>query len=504
GLAQSQDHPASETPRSLEQLSNKGVEHEGMICGTPGFMAPEQALGNNQNICTQTDIYSLGAILYALITLSAPCEADTLEKTIDNTIHGKFKMPSLLADTPETLELICLKCLGFNNQARYESVEKLSHDLQQWLKGYAISLENPGLFLQLKLFYARQKRLVWSSFTVLIIFLITVSAFLSALYNSAEEQKTAKQDIQVLYDDLTDSQGKQKKLSAQVAQQVYSQAVKNYKTRDFEKASQFALYTTKLDPGFKLASELLIKSLLLTRKFTKALNIIESTHNDDKQLRELVKLCIQRPPVKFPDSCNRLWAYFYENGDPYALTGIYRWLQNYPLLQRIKFAEKYLSKINHAPISIKFSIQKRKLFIDLSNQQGLTDLSPLTILPKMYSLDLSGSKNLKSLKSLMVKYLKELSLYHCPAIRDFKALRGMKLTYLNLEGTYIRDLTVLKSMPLKELELGVLTLNLIPINTCPQLKKITIPQGRYPEDGPRGLREGISVYLRGKPSKKIR
>ena len=80
----------------------------------------------------------------------------------------------------------------------------------------------------------------------------------------------------------------------------------------------------------------------------------------------------------------------------------------------------------------------------------------------------------------------------------------MKLIYLNLEGTYMNKLTLLKNMPLIELVLGRERLSLDSLNFCPKLKKITVRAGGYPKDLFRLLRKNISIYERvtdGSPRK---
>lgn len=112
----------------------------GAILGTPGYMAPEQAAGERGRLGPATDVYALGAILYAMLTGRAPFQAASPIDTVLMVLEQDPPPPRLLnprAD-PE-LELIALKALQKPTDLRYESAAALAEDLERYLRHEPIS-----------------------------------------------------------------------------------------------------------------------------------------------------------------------------------------------------------------------------------------------------------------------------------------------------------------------------------------------------------------------------
>jgi serine/threonine protein kinase len=113
-----------------------GLTKTGTILGTPLYMAPEQAGGHTRAIGPAADVYALGAILYELLTGSAPFEGATLFQTLQMVRYEEPVPPSRQQPgVPPELERICLRCLRKTPEDRQATAEALAEDLRRFLTG---------------------------------------------------------------------------------------------------------------------------------------------------------------------------------------------------------------------------------------------------------------------------------------------------------------------------------------------------------------------------------
>jgi TolB-like protein/tRNA A-37 threonylcarbamoyl transferase component Bud32 len=117
------------------------------VLGTPSYMAPEQATGNNAAVSSVTDIYGLGAVLYQLLTGQAPFAGGATYETIKLLLDTEPRQPRLLnPKIDRDLSTICLKCLEKDPKRRYSSALALAEDLERWLKHEPIQARHTGVF----------------------------------------------------------------------------------------------------------------------------------------------------------------------------------------------------------------------------------------------------------------------------------------------------------------------------------------------------------------------
>jgi serine/threonine-protein kinase len=119
--------------------SSASLTQSGSILGTPSYMAPEQAAGNRGKVGPLSDVYSLGAILYSLVTGRPPFQGASPVDTVLLVLEQDPLPPRLLnRRISRDLEMIVLKCLQKPSELRYASASALADDLQAYLAGESI------------------------------------------------------------------------------------------------------------------------------------------------------------------------------------------------------------------------------------------------------------------------------------------------------------------------------------------------------------------------------
>src|SRR5262249_28335688 len=113
----------------------KPMTHSGDILGTPAYMSPEQARGHSLHVDARTDVYSLGVVLYELLTRERPFQGNR-RMLLLQVLEDEPRPPRQLSDKiPRDLETICLKAMAKTPARRYETAREFAEDLRRFLNG---------------------------------------------------------------------------------------------------------------------------------------------------------------------------------------------------------------------------------------------------------------------------------------------------------------------------------------------------------------------------------
>jgi tetratricopeptide (TPR) repeat protein len=191
----------------VNDTGDYGMTMEGEVMGTPQYMSPEQAMGMVAELDQRSDIYSLGGILYAILTLRPPIDGTTLDEVLTKVKNGSISSmvtkrggkgavtvgaPTAMgAEVPEALQAVTLKAMATNRNKRYASVEAFAGDIERYQNGFATQAEDAGAFKRIKLWVGRNKVLAGSAAAMLVV----VSGFTTRVIQKGREASEALQSL---------------------------------------------------------------------------------------------------------------------------------------------------------------------------------------------------------------------------------------------------------------------------------------------------------------------
>jgi serine/threonine protein kinase len=173
-------------------LEQPGMTMTGEFVGTPAYMSPEQITAGRVPLDHRTDVYSLGATLYELLTLSPPFSGQTREQVLGQIVQKEPRAPRRIdRRVPVDLETICLKCLEKDPDRRYPTAGALAEDLRRYVNRFAIAARRAGPVQRLAKWARRHPGLSATSGCALVLAL--VAGILGYRLQVEEQQRRADQ-----------------------------------------------------------------------------------------------------------------------------------------------------------------------------------------------------------------------------------------------------------------------------------------------------------------------
>jgi serine/threonine protein kinase/tetratricopeptide (TPR) repeat protein len=201
-----------------QSTHSQRMTHSGVVMGTIPYIPPEQAAGDVKRIGPPADIYSMGAVLYEMITGEAPFEGETQFELLHKVLNQEPIAPGKLNPRiPPDLQTICQTCMEKNISRRYPTAQAVAEDCRAFLNGELISARPVTLGYRIYRFAARQRLLVGlgSALVFLLFLFLTITSFLQEAKKETEEELVKKErEQEATAAELEDVKAKTEELTA--------------------------------------------------------------------------------------------------------------------------------------------------------------------------------------------------------------------------------------------------------------------------------------------------
>lgn len=192
GLAKVGSAENSASQESWPDAGSLDMTDAGSAVGTPPYMSPEQAAGDQAKLAATSDVYSLGSILYTLLTGKRPFDAKDKEEVLAQVRAGKFKPPrEVNRRTPPALDAICRKAMSFQPSDRYPTGLALAADIEHWLADEPVEAYPEPWPTRAGRWGRRHRTALVAAAVLLVTAVVALSASTGLIW--AEQKKTAQE-----------------------------------------------------------------------------------------------------------------------------------------------------------------------------------------------------------------------------------------------------------------------------------------------------------------------
>ena len=169
----------------------------GSAVGTPQYMSPEQAAGQLDTLGPASDVYSLGATLYCVLTGKARFGGSGVETVLYKVSTGEFPHPRKLdAKISPPLEAVCLKAMALKPADRYASPRNLAADIEKWLADEPVSAWPEPLTVKARRWIGRHRTLVTSLASVVVVAVVGLSVAAVLLSEANRRERGARAEAE--------------------------------------------------------------------------------------------------------------------------------------------------------------------------------------------------------------------------------------------------------------------------------------------------------------------
>jgi serine/threonine-protein kinase len=207
GLAKPLDQAEAGTPEpplTAALGENPEPTQLGALIGTPAYMSPEQACGATDRVGPASDVYSLGATLYYLLSGQPPFVDRDLWTLLQKVQRGEFEHPRRVrAAVPSPLEAICLKAMAHKPEDRYPTARALAEDVEHWLADEPVTAYRESWLRRVARWGRRHRPLVAGAAALLLTAVVALAAGIVVVKGEQKRTELARQRTREALDEMS-------------------------------------------------------------------------------------------------------------------------------------------------------------------------------------------------------------------------------------------------------------------------------------------------------------